>query len=241
MWFCERFMHLVACRILFTKPKMAELTETIPMTTRRQVLMASGICIALPELESACCGATVTAAPQKRMVCISSALGMNPEAFFPSSFERGYELSPTLKSLESLRNDFTVISHMDHPGIYTKHGAMNSLLSGVDAKKAGPGENISVDQVAAASVGYQTRFPSALAPPTPLALTGIHDLVTLSGSLVLGLAVARGALAADEGWTLSRIDETWQAEQWGRDAEAEEAAERKRAEFLQARKLLDLL
>ncbi len=89
--------------------------------------------------------------------------------------------------------------------------------------------------------GNQTRFRSALAPQTPLALTGIHDLVTLSGSLVLGLAVARGALAADEGWTLSRIDETWQAEQWGRDAEAEEAAERKRAEFLQARKLLDLL
>lgn len=85
---------------------------------------------------------------------------MNPAAFFPKSFEPGYELSPTLKSLEPLRNDFTVISHMDHPGIYTKHGAMNSLLSGIDAKQASPGENISVDQVAAAHVGYKTRFPS---------------------------------------------------------------------------------
>jgi len=49
---------------------------------------------------------------------------------------------------------------MDHPGIYTKHGAMNSLLSGVDAKKASAGENFSIDQVAAEDVGYQTRFPS---------------------------------------------------------------------------------
>ena len=94
------------------------------------------------------------------MVCISSALGVNPEAFFPKSFQRDYELSPTLKSLAPLRSDFTVFSHMDHPGIYTKHGAMNSLLSGVDAKKASTGENVSMDQVAAAHIGYQTRFPS---------------------------------------------------------------------------------
>lgn len=95
-----------------------------------------------------------------RMVCIASALGMNPEAFFPKSFEPGYELSPTLQPLAPLRDQFTVFSHMDHPGIFTKHGAMNSLLSGVDAKKASAGENVSMDQVAAAHVGYETRFPS---------------------------------------------------------------------------------
>lgn len=37
---------------------------------------------------------------------------------------------------------------------------MNSLLGGVDAKTASTGENVSMDQVAAAHVGYQTRFPS---------------------------------------------------------------------------------
>lgn len=95
-----------------------------------------------------------------RMVCISSALGMNPEAFFPESFGQRYALSPTLKPLAPLRKDFTVFSHLDHPGIYSKHGAMNSLLSGVDAKQASAGENVSMDQVAAAHIGYQTRFPS---------------------------------------------------------------------------------
>ena len=73
------------------------------------------------------------------------------------------------------------------------------------------------------------------------ALVGLHELVSLSGSLVLGLAVADGALAPEAAWELSRIDETWQAEQWGLDSEAEAAATKRRADFLQAHHLLTLL
>jgi chaperone required for assembly of F1-ATPase len=72
-------------------------------------------------------------------------------------------------------------------------------------------------------------------------LTGLHDLVTLSGSLVLALAVSAGALGGDAAWSLSRLDETWQAEQWGSDAEAEAAAQLKRAAFLRAERLLHLV
>lgn len=72
-------------------------------------------------------------------------------------------------------------------------------------------------------------------------LTGVHELVTLSGSLILGLAVARQALDPDEAWMLSRIDETWQAELWGADEEAEAMAEAKRVDFVQAARLLALL
>ncbi len=127
---------------------------------RRTFLKATGVSIALPLMESVVSAAKPKTEATMRMVCISSALGMNPEAFFPKSYDDDYELSPTLRSLDDLRNNFTVFSHIDHPGIYTKHGAMNSLLSGVDAKKASAGENFSMDQVAAAHVGYQTRFPS---------------------------------------------------------------------------------
>jgi hypothetical protein len=136
---------------------MSRLTHN---TSRRTFLKATGVSIALPCFESIAAPIRGERRPLMRMVCISSALGMNPEAFFPKSFERGYEPSPSLEPLANLRNDFTVFSHMDHPGIYTKYGAMNSLLSGVDAKKASAGENISMDQVAAAHVGYRTRFPS---------------------------------------------------------------------------------
>ena len=65
-------------------------------------------------------------------------------------------------------------------------------------------------------------------------LTALHDLVTLSGSLLIGLAVAERHIDPDTGWTLSRIDETWQIEQWGADEEAAEAAAIKHAQFLQA-------
>ncbi len=72
-------------------------------------------------------------------------------------------------------------------------------------------------------------------------LTGLHDLVTLSGSLILGLAVARQALKAEAAWDLSRVDETWQAALWGRDDEAEALAGAKRQDFVQAARLLALL
>jgi len=66
-------------------------------------------------------------------------------------------------------------------------------------------------------------------------LTAMHDLVSLTGSLVLGLAVAHDALAPDRAWDLSRIDEEWQIEQWGRDDEAEATAALKRQDFLRAK------
>ncbi len=75
----------------------------------------------------------------------------------------------------------------------------------------------------------------------PFALTGLHDLVVLSGSLVLGLAVADGALEGSTAWDLSRIDEDWQAEQWGHDSEAAASASAKRQSFLEAESFLRLL
>lgn len=65
-------------------------------------------------------------------------------------------------------------------------------------------------------------------------LTAFHDLVTLSGSLVLALAVIRGRVGGEEAWAISRVDEEWQAEQWGRDPEADAAAAVRRVAFLHA-------
>jgi chaperone required for assembly of F1-ATPase len=65
-------------------------------------------------------------------------------------------------------------------------------------------------------------------------LAALHDLVALSGSFVLGLAVCEKHLPPAEAWALSRIDEHWQIELWGQDAEAAKAEERKREDFAQA-------
>ncbi|RMD94993.1 MAG: ATPase [Alphaproteobacteria bacterium] len=72
-------------------------------------------------------------------------------------------------------------------------------------------------------------------------LAAFHDLVSLTGSLILGFAAARGVRTAEEIWALSRIDEDWQAELWGEDEEAAEQAELKRRAFLDAHRAFLLL
>lgn len=73
------------------------------------------------------------------------------------------------------------------------------------------------------------------------ALTALYDWTTISGSLVLALAVAKGRLTAAEAWTFSRVDENWQEEQWGADDEAKALADSKRATFLLVERALALI
>ena len=71
-------------------------------------------------------------------------------------------------------------------------------------------------------------------------LTALHDLVVLPGSLILGLAVIRGRITGAEAFALSRIDEDFQAEQWGRDDEANDAAENRRRAILSSERFWHL-
>lgn len=71
-------------------------------------------------------------------------------------------------------------------------------------------------------------------------LTAFHDLVGLSGSLVIGFAAVAGLHPPDVLWRMSRIDETWQEEQWGIDEEARAVADKKQSEFVNAKTFYDL-
>lgn len=62
-------------------------------------------------------------------------------------------------------------------------------------------------------------------------LSALHGAAALTGSLVLSLAIAEGKLTADEAFVLSRLDDEFQAERWGRDREADERAAALRAEL----------
>lgn len=55
-------------------------------------------------------------------------------------------------------------------------------------------------------------------------LGALHVIASITGSLVLALAVADGAANGAQVFQLSRIDETYQAEKWGEDAEAAKRA-----------------
>jgi chaperone required for assembly of F1-ATPase len=78
------------------------------------------------------------------------------------------------------------------------------------------------------------RLHAMTAALTPFQIAAFHDLVSLSGSLVLAFAVTDGHLTPDQAWSISRIDETYQTELWGVDQDAADLAETKRQAFHQA-------
>lgn len=93
--------------------------------------------------------------------------------------------------------------------------------------------------VRASGVIYQAQPPETLHRAEALArelddfrLAGLAWGAALFGSTVLALALLRGRVSGEEAFQLSRLDETFQQEQWGVDEEAAERAERMRVEAL---------
>ena len=64
------------------------------------------------------------------------------------------------------------------------------------------------------------RLRDAVTALSPFMLAPLSALVTLTGSLIIGLALSERAIGPDEGWSTAHVDEDWQASLWGEDAEA---------------------
>ncbi|KIC41083.1 ATPase [Ruegeria sp. ANG-R] len=108
-------------------------------------------------------------------------------------------------------------------------------------------ETLDARLVPLAGVVHQPQAPEALQTLrnrvhalNAFQLAAFHDLVSLSGSLVLGFAATQDWRKPDEIWRISRLDELWQIEQWGHDDEAHAAAEVKKSAFLHAKRFYDL-
>lgn len=91
--------------------------------------------------------------------------------------------------------------------------------------------------VCAEGIVHKPQDPAAIARVRDLALTlddfaltGLATAVPLLGSAVLGLALQRGALTGDAAFDLSRLEEAFQEEQWGIDADNAERTALRRAE-----------
>jgi chaperone required for assembly of F1-ATPase len=80
-----------------------------------------------------------------------------------------------------------------------------------------------------------------LEPQGTFRLAALHTITTLTGSAILALALFHRAASADEAWAAAHVDEDWQIEQWGADAEAQARRAARRAEFACAVRLLELL
>ncbi len=136
--------------------------------TRRRFLKATGVSLALPWLESTAPTARADQAvvPRRRMLAIMYPLSFHPPQFFPEQIGRDYVPTRYLKWLESYRNDFTVFSGLSHPRVAQSHAeSENVFLTGcpVEGRIGGAvaiRNTVSLDQLAAAHIGSQTRFPT---------------------------------------------------------------------------------
>lgn len=84
------------------------------------------------------------------------------------------------------------------------------------------------------------RLTAELNKMTAFQIAAAHDLISLSGSLVIALAVIEKHLTAEQGWAVSRLDEEWQLEKWGEDEDARALESIKRQSFYDAAKFYQM-
>jgi chaperone required for assembly of F1-ATPase len=72
----------------------------------------------------------------------------------------------------------------------------------------------------------------------PFAVASLHVLTSLSGSALLALMLARGALAPEEAWRAAHVDEDFQILKWGEDHEAKQRRETRWSEFATAARVI---
>ena len=142
--------------------------------TRRTVLRAAGVAVALPWLESLNAAAT----PPKRFAVLFMGNGVNEDQWFAKGAGESMELSKSLEPLAPVKKKINVID-----GLFMKtltgqgiHPAQTgSLLSGATIQR-GPilHSGVTVDQLLANQIGQDTAQPSmVLACEQPL--TGYHE------------------------------------------------------------------
>jgi hypothetical protein len=147
----------------------ATYVSTRPPLSRRHFLRGTGAALlGLPLLEAMtptfgrAAEASVAQSP-KRFVAACATLGFHTPFLFPAQPGRDYELTPYLRLLADLRDDFTVISGLSHPEQQGNNGHASEITWLTSAPRpglAGFRNTISLDQLIAEQIGIETRFPS---------------------------------------------------------------------------------
>lgn len=109
----------------------------------------------------------------------------------------------------------------------TRYGARLRVTCGI----------VAIEQDAAARAALQARIAMA----DRFRLCALRAAVGICGSLIVGLAVAEGHLDIERAWQVVNIDEDWQKEKWGEDAQAAANRAGAFAAFAQAGHMLQVL
>ena len=112
--------------------------------SRRHVLRGAGVSLALPLLNAM---TPISFAADSQFKPWKESTTSNPRAIFcyvpngvnilqwmPSNAGAGYELSPTLKTLEPLREEFSILSGLGHPNSTGGHSGADTWLTGANLK-----------------------------------------------------------------------------------------------------------
>ena len=141
---------------------------------RRTFLRGAGVACALPFLECMTpeAAGAESVAPPKRIcfVYFPNGVGLPPNeskhhqqwSWFPKGSGDTYELTDSTKSLEDYRSDISILGGLSHPlsRQVLGHAAGDTWLTGGDVRGSSYRNRISVDQLAARTLGEHTRFPS---------------------------------------------------------------------------------
>lgn len=135
--------------------------------SRRAFLRGTGVSLALPFLDAMWSRRALAASttPPKRLVTVCSSLGIYPADFFPKETGTDYQLSPYLEMLKVHRREFTVFSGLSHPEQAGASGHTSEMTWLTSAKHPGLGgfrNTVSIDQLIAEKIGFETRFPSLI-------------------------------------------------------------------------------
>jgi hypothetical protein len=135
--------------------------------SRRTLLRGAGVSLSLPLLDAmvpAFAQDRVAAAPVRRLGFVIYPLGVDQARWKPKGQGTGYEFSEALAPLARHRQNFVVITGLSSDPDRTKAGfhdrALASFLTGVEPTKGKVQVGISVDQLAAKTLGKDTPFAS---------------------------------------------------------------------------------
>lgn len=143
---------------------------TTTRISRRTVLRGAGVALALPWLEmmQRSTAAAEAASPKPiRLAALFFPNGVRQDLWTPTATGTEWELTPQLRPLEPIKPDVSVVSGLWHQatetgdGHYVKDaawltGTTITKTTGVDLNSGG----VSMDQVAARTLGKQTPLPS---------------------------------------------------------------------------------
>ncbi len=147
--------------------------------SRRTLLRGAGVSLALPWLETmgraADAGATNLTEPPLRMAFLFLPNGTRPDHWTPAGDEESFEITPHLKPLESLKNDFMLLENLWNKNTVGRNGhwpKVPAWLSGGYVERT-TGDDLdaggtTVDQFLAARIGERTPLPTfelGLEPP----------------------------------------------------------------------------